>query len=142
MFYKTDVNGNRIPAMEGGYLDFVKDITGATTLAIEESGKVCTLNAAAGAQVSLPAVSATWKFKFVVKQAFDTTDWTIVAASNVIQGGAVVNNVHVPASNENTISFVATADAVGDYIEVWSDGEQIYCSGSGTAAGSITFTAP
>jgi len=47
----------------------------------------------------------------------------------------------VPASNENTISFVATAETIGDFIEIYSDGTNFYADGVGAAAGSITFTA-
>jgi len=140
MFYKTDASGNRVPAMEGGYLSFTKDITAATTLTIEDSGKVCVLKAATGAAVTLPDSSATWNFRFVVGLAFGTSSWTVTADDIIIQGGAIVNSTFVPASNENTISFVHTAEALGDYVDVVSDGTTIYVSGVGAGAGSITFT--
>lgn len=116
--------------------------TAAVTLTAADSGKDVYLDAAAGFAITLPAVTAGLKYKFIVGSAFATTDFTIVAATDVIQGGAVVNSVFVPAANENTISFVATAEGVGDYVELSSDGTNWYASGIGAAAGSITFTAP
>lgn len=118
-------------------------LTGATTLTAEDSGKVFLLKASAGAQITLPAVatSAGLRFKFIVGQAFATTDWTVKAASNVIEGSVLVNGAHVAGVNENTISFVASAEAVGDFAELVSDGANWYVNGSGVSAGSITLTA-
>lgn len=121
----------------------VEAVTGAVTLTAEDSGKVLILKAAAGAQITLPAVatSSGLRFKFVVGLAFATTDWTVLAASNVIQGSVLVNGAHVAGSNENTISFVASAESVGDFAELVCDGTNWYVNGSGVSAGSITLTA-
>ena len=121
----------------------VEAVTGATTLTAEDSGKVFILKAAAGAQITLPAVatSAGFRFKFVVGQLFATTNWTVLAASNVIEGSVLVNGAHVAGVNENTISFVASAESVGDFAELVCDGTNWYVNGSGVSAGSITLTA-
>lgn len=116
--------------------------TAAVTLDAADSGKTIYLDAAAGFAISLPVVTNGLKYKFIVGLAFATTDFTIVSTTNVIQGGAIVNSVFVPAVDENTISFVATAEAVGDYVEIESDGTNWYVNGVGAGAGSITFTAP
>lgn len=118
-------------------------ITGARTLTASDSGTFFTLSAAAGAAIALPSVAiAGFKARFTVGLAFATTNWTIVSSTNVIQGSADVNSTLVPAANENTISFVATAETVGDYIDIYSDGTNFYAYGIGAAAGGITFTAP
>jgi hypothetical protein len=121
----------------------VEAVTGATTLTAEDSGKVLILNAAAGAEITLPAVatSAGLRFKFVVGLAFATTNWTVKAATNVIEGSVLVNGAHVAGVNENTISFVASAEAIGDFAELVCDGTNWYVNGSGVAAGAITLTA-
>lgn len=118
-------------------------LTGATTLTAEDSGKVFLLKAAAGAQITLPAVATSngFRFKFIVGQLFATTDWTVKAASNVIEGSVIVNGAHVAGVDENTISFVASAEAIGDFAELVCDGVNWYVNGSGVAAGSITLTA-
>jgi len=121
----------------------VENITGAITLTEFDSGKEFTLLASTGAQITLPAVAKKgFKARFTTGLAFATTNWTIKSATNVIQGGAHVNSVFVSASNENTISFVATAETIGDFIEIYSDGTNYYTNGFGASAGSITFTAP
>jgi len=118
-------------------------ISAATTLTAADSGRHFSLNAAAGAQITLPAVatSAGLNFRFTVQALFATTAWTILAASNVIQGGAIVNSVNVPGANENTITFAHATDTIGDFIQLHCDGVNWYASGVGTTAGAITFTA-
>ena len=117
-------------------------ISSAITLSAADSGKQFSLNAAAGAQITLPAVatSAGLNFRFTVQALFATTAWTIKAATNVIQGGAIVNSVNVPAADENTITFATAADTIGDFIQLNCDGVNWYASGVGTTAASITFT--
>jgi len=114
----------------------------ATTLSAADSGRLLSLNAAAGAQITLPAVatSAGLNFRFAVQALFATTAWTIKAASSVIQGGAIVNSVNVPSANRNTITFSASADTIGDFVELTCDGVNWYVFGLGTSAGAITFT--
>jgi hypothetical protein len=121
----------------------VEAITGATTLTAEDSGKVLILKASAGAQITLPAVatSAGLRFKFIVGQLFATTDWTVKAATNVIEGSVLVNGAHVAGVDENTISFVASAESIGDFAELVCDGTNWYVNGSGVTAGAITLTA-
>jgi hypothetical protein len=117
-------------------------ISAATTLTAADSGRHYSLNAAAGAQITLPAVatSAGLNFRFTVQALFATTAWTILAASNVIQGGAIVNSVNVASANRNTITFAHAADTIGDYVQLHCDGVNWYVSGVGTTAASITFT--
>jgi len=121
----------------------IETISTARTLTQFDSGKDFTLSATAGAQITLPSVAKKgFKARFTNGGAFSTTNWTIKSLTNVIQGGAHVNSTFVPASNENTISFVATAETIGDFIELYSDGTNFYVDGFGASAGAITFTAP
>jgi len=123
-------------------LEVMETLTGAATLTAEDSGKVFILNAAAGAQITLPAVAdaAGQNYRFIVGALFATTAWTIRAASNKIQGGVIVNSTLVPGADENTITFSASADTVGDFVELKCDGSNWYVFGMGTAAGAITLT--
>lgn len=120
----------------------VETISAARTLTASDSGKLFTLSATAGVAVTLPSVTvAGFRARFTVGAAFATTNFTIVSTTNVIQGSADVNSTLVPGANENTISFVASAETVGDFIEIYSDGTNFYAYGIGAAAGAITFTA-
>jgi len=123
-------------------VNVVETLTGATTLTAEDSGKVFVLNAAAGAQITLPAVAdaAGQNYRFIVGALFATTAWTVKAASNRIQGGVIVNSTLVPAADENTITFSASADTIGDFVELNCDGTNWYVFGMGTASGAITLT--
>jgi hypothetical protein len=124
-------------------IGLVETLTGATTLTAEDSGKSFSLNAAAGAQITLPAVatSAGFRYRFTVAALFATTAWTIKAATNKIQGGVIVNSVNVPGADENTITFAHAADTIGDFVELNCDGTNWYVFGLGTASGAITLTA-
>jgi len=130
--------------LSGAEFQLVKTetISTARTLTDADSGKYFTLSASAGVAITLPAVTVDgFRARFTVGASFATTNFTIVSTTNVIQGSADVNSTLVPASNENTISFVATAETVGDYVEIYSDGTNFYAYGIGAGAGSITFTA-
>jgi hypothetical protein len=124
-------------------LAVVETVAVATTLTAKDSGKVFILKASAGAQITLPAVatSAGLRFKFIVGQLFATTDWTVKALTNAIEGSVLVNGAHVAGVDENTISFVASAESIGDFAELVCDGTNWYVNGSGVTAGAITLTA-
>ena len=124
-------------------IGLVETLTGATTLTAEDSGKSFSLSAAAGAQITLPAVatSAGFRYRFTVAALFATTAWTIKAATSKIQGGVIVNSVNVPGADENTITFAHAADTIGDFVELNCDGTNWYVFGLGTTAGAITLTA-
>ena len=117
-------------------------IAAATTMEVGQSGGVYILTAAAGAAITLPTLKSGLNYRFIVGSAFATTDWTIVSSTDVIEGNAIVAGAHVPAANENTISFVASAESIGDFVELHCDGTSWFVSGSGVTTGSITFTAP
>lgn len=141
-YQKALSNGETFSVPVDGVGANVELVTGALTLTADDSGKEFVLNAAAGAAITLPSPVSGWKAKFRVGLAFATTDWTIVSSTNIIQGYAAVNYATVAAADENTISFVATAETVGDWIEVVCDGTNYHAFGVGNSAGSITFTAP
>ena len=141
-FDKIGSDGESLSLPNNGQGKVTIDVTGALALDFSDSGKSLILKAAAGAEITLPAVATSLGFKarFVTGLAFATTDWTIVSATNVIQGGVIVAGAHVAESGENTISFVATAESLGDYVDVECDGTNFYVSGSGVTTGSITLT--
>ena len=141
-FYKLDANGEAVALPNNGEGTSYLDITEATVLDFSYSGKNLILKAAEGAAITLPdvATSAGAVFKFITGLAFATTNWTIVSATNVIQGAVIVNSAHVAGVNENTISFVATAESIGDYVQLECDGTNWYITGSGVTTGSITLT--
>jgi hypothetical protein len=119
--------------------DNYETIATAKTLTASDSGKVFLLNAAAGVVIGLPLVNG-FKARFVTAAAFASTDFTLVSATSVINGNILVAGAHVAALAENTISFVASAESLGDFVDISCDGTNIYVSGSGVTTGSITAT--
>jgi|CEGF01.1.fsa_nt_gi hypothetical protein len=141
-YLKTQSNGEAIEVLANdGAGSSIEAITADTTLTAADSGKTYILDAT-GEVITLPAVAAGLKFKFICSAATATTDWTIVSATNVIQGSAIVAGAVVPAADENTISLVATKTLPGDFVEVVSDGTNWYAFGNAVTAAAITFTAP
>jgi len=118
-------------------------ITAAKTLTEADSGKVFYLDAAAGATITLPALKAGLFFKFVVADNFATTNWIIDSAEgDNIEGSILVSGGSTPAVGEDQINFVASAESLGDFVELECNGSKWFVSGFGTSAGSITVTDP
>lgn len=124
---------------------FAKTVAVATTLTSADSGKTVIMDAAAGATITLPALADGLRFKFFVGAAFATTNWIVASAEgDNITGNLLVAGAAVPAAAEDQINFVATAETVGDFIEVIADSgnSQWLVWGIGNAVGSITATDP
>ena len=121
----------------------VGTISAATTLLAADSETWYKLDAAAGVTITLPAVQAGLSFRFIVASSFATSNFIIDSAEgDNISGVLVVNGASVVAADEDQINFVATAETVGDFIDIWSDGTNWFVYGIGAAAGSITATDP
>ena len=96
----------------------VDAVSAAVTLTSADSGKWYELAASAGVTVTLPAVESGLNFRFVVANAFDTSNYIIDSAEgDNIDGILVVNGASVAASGEDQINFVASAESVGDFID-------------------------
>ena len=123
----------------------VEIVAAAKTLVAADNGKVFVMDAAAGATITLPALVNGLRFRFVVGATFATTNWIIDSAEgDNINGILVVNGASVAAVGEDQINFVATAEAIGDWIELIADSNnsQWLVTGVGAGAGSITATDP
>jgi len=126
----------------------VEVISAAQTLTAADSGKVFILDAAAGATVTLPALEEGLSFKFIVGAAFATSNWIVASAEGDNINGIIADMgatpAGVPASGEDQINFVNSAETVGDYIELVCDyaNSQWLVSGMCAANGGITATDP
>lgn len=126
----------------------VETLTGADTLTSADTGKVFILDASAGATVTLPALEAGLNFKFIVGANFATTNWVIDSAEGdningiIADMGATVAGV--PAVGEDQINFVASAESIGDWVELVADydNSQWIVTGMCGANGGITVTDP
>lgn len=126
----------------------VQTIAAATTLTAANSGTTYVLDAAGGATVTLPALEAGLYFKFIVGAAFASTNWVIDSAEGDNINGLIADMgstvAVVLASGEDQINFVASAETIGDWIELYadSDNSQWIVNGVCGANGGITATDP
>jgi hypothetical protein len=118
----------------------VETLAAARTLKEGDSGKLFLLNATEGAQIVLPSPKRGLGFRFLTAGAFGTTAWTLTTSTNIIQGSLIVGGASVPLEDENTITFVATSETLGDYVELLSDGTNYYANGIGAGEGALTGT--
>lgn len=121
----------------------VEDITAVKTLTASDNGKYFQLNAAAGVAVTLPAValSAGYRVRFTTKAAFATTPWVITSAEgDNLEGSVIVAGAVVDVDAADVINFVESAENIGDYVELWSDGTQWYAFGNALTVGALTAT--
>ena len=128
----------------------VHSLTGAYTVLASDSGKVFTLNAAAGAGITLPAVGTAageleegWNCRFIVGTAFATTDWIITATAAIMVGG--MNELEVDTSDDGpstvagtTINIELGAETIGDFIDMVVADGKIYISGQSKLDGAFT----
>jgi len=116
-------------------------LTANTTLTTADRGNTYLLDAV-GEVITLPGVAAGLNYKFICSVTTATTDWTIVAATNVIYGSAQVAGAVVAASAENTVTLVVAKFLPGDWVTIESDGTNWYVEASVVTTAGCTFTAP
>ena len=117
----------------------VESITAAKTLTVkDDNGKTFILNADPGVGITLPAPSAGCTFKFITGATFATTDWVITATGAIMYGSIQEAGAQQTVSAATTINLELAAEAIGDYLEMVSDGTNWYVSGMFATALSVT----
>ena len=138
----ADGNGTKLAAKAGfqnGEYIFNMNNASASSHILEmgDSGKIYLLNSTVARTISLPAVKAGIRFKFIVT---DSTAASTIATSEgtaLIKGNVVADN-DTDALDGTTITVGTSAD-VGDNLELVCDGTYWYASGH-TAHASAGFT--
>lgn len=119
----------------------VETISAVKTLTANDNGKTFLLNAAAGVTITLPSHASGLRFKFITGAAFATTNFIIAAADvDTMEGSMIVAGVVVDVAAADQINFVATAENIGDFVEVFSDGTYWHTFGNALTAGALTAT--
>lgn len=116
-------------------------ITGATTVATTDNGKVFFVSGT-GAAITLPAVTNTgFRAKFVVSGAIATSSFAITSAEgDNMEGSVIVAGAVVDVDAADVVNFVHTAENIGDFVEVISDGTSWHVFGNALNTGGITAT--
>lgn len=115
-----------------GGLDTTTPVSANTTITAAQSGATFVIGTT-GATYTLPAVTNDgFKAKFVVGAAFDTANAVIASAEgDNVSGTLIVAGAVVDCRAEDFVNFIADGEAVGDYVEVYSDGTQWLIGDSG-----------
>ena len=106
------------------------------TLGAKDSGKTYFLESTVARTITLPAVKAGLKFKFI---ATDTTADSSIATSEgtaLLKGGAECGDAYLTLAG--TTIIVEAAGAVGDWLEMICDGTYWYVSGHGSHDASFS----
>ena len=120
----------------------VEAITAGKTLTADDNGKVFILSDAASGDITLPAVATNVGFECKVICGFAITSASALksAEGDNIEGSIVVNGAQVDVDAADQLNFVQTAENIGDWVSVISDGTYWYAEGVGHGAGAITAT--
>ena len=106
------------------------------TLGAKDSGKTYFLESTVARTITLPAVKAGLKFKFI---ATDTTADSSIATSEgtaLLKGGAECGDAYLTLAG--TTIVVEAAGSVGDWLEMVCDGTYWYVSGHGSHDASFS----
>ena len=119
-------------------------ITATTTLTAAHSGKTLYISPASQTTITLPALTAGVKLRFVIAGAFETNNVVIDSAEgDNIEGAMIVAGAVVDCDAEDQINFVADGENLGDYIELESNGTKWFIGDSGAlTADKMTCTDP
>ena len=139
----ADGNGTKLAARasneDGAYMFNMNSSSASShTLDMGDSGKVYMLYSTVARTITLPAVAAGLKFKFI---ATDTTADSSIATSEgtaLIKGGAECGDAYLDLAG--TTIIVEAAGDIGDYLDFICDGTYWYVSGHGTHDASFSVT--
>ena len=138
-YYEIDSSGNKVPIESEGLRRNIVQLSADKTITAVESGTLFMLDAI-GEAITLPAVAMGLEYEFMIDTTVATSDWTITAATKVIQGSAEVAGNVIAASDEDIITLVVAKALPGDHIKLVSDGTNWYVSGNVVTTVGITFT--
>jgi hypothetical protein len=121
-------------------LDLTKTLTVAGSLTKDDSGYVCYLKSATGRAINLPAPLAGFKLTVITAQTFASTAWTFISTGANIRGGVLVNSAFVESAGTTTVTLSASAETLGDFFQLTSDGTSYFISGNFKAATGCAFS--
>ena len=139
----------RLQLPPSGSLEVYQELTAASTLSAEDSGKTFFLDsgATAGFTTTLPAPFFGARFMFIVKRApTATTGYAIVTngSANIFRGSIATADVNSAAADApvangaDSLTFAVTNSKVGDKIILESDGTSWFLSGFVSLYNAVT----
>jgi len=115
-------------------------ISVGSSLTAADSGKVFKVSGSGGT-VTLPAPTAGFSVRFVTTGGLDTANTVIAGGTaDVMEGSLIVDGAVVDVDAADQINFVHSADNLGDFVDIWSDGSNYYVFGNALNSGGLTAT--
>ena len=105
-------------------------------LEVADSGKVFFMSNTVARTVNLPAPTAGVRYKFIMSDT--TADSSIVATGAFFKGAAECGDAYLTLAGTTIVCELA--GAVGDWLEMISDGTYWYVSGHGSHDASFSVT--
>ena len=119
----------------------VEVITAGKTLTANDNGKTFILGDAAPGTITLPAVTNTgFTCKVIVGFALTSDGVLASAEGGNLEGALMVASTVVDVAAAGQLNFVDTAENIGDWASVFSDGTYWYVDGRALTTGAITAT--
>ena len=106
------------------------------TLGMKDSGKTYMLENTVARTITLPAVKAGLKFKFVVTDSTAASTIATSEGTSLIKGGILLATAWEPLAG--TTLTAATDNVIGDWVELVCDGTYWYISGQSGHANGFT----
>ena len=115
-------------------------ITIGETYTMADSGKTIKVSGTGGT-VTLPAPTEGFNIKFVTTGGLTSANTVIAGGTaDVMEGSIIVAGAVVDVDAADQLNFVHTADNLGDFVEIISDGSNYFVFGNALESGGITAT--
>tara|TARA_E500000318_G_scaffold106648_1_gene114879 strand:+ start:1061 stop:1471 length:411 start_codon:yes stop_codon:yes gene_type:complete len=115
-------------------------ITIGETYTMADSGKIIKVSGTGGT-VTLPAPTEGFNIKFVTTGGLTSANTVIAGGTaDVMEGSIIVAGAVVDVDAADQLNFVHTADNLGDFVEITSDGSKYFVFGNALESGGITAT--
>ena len=137
----ADGNGTKLAARasneEGAYMFNLNNSSASShSLDMGDSGKIYMVYSTVARTITLPAVSAGLKFKFIMTDTTADSSITTNEGTALFKGGAECGDAYLTLAG--TTIVLEAAGAVGDHLELICDGTYWYVSGHGSHDGSFS----
>jgi len=114
-------------------------LAAAKTLTADESNGVnYILDGGTGFGITLPAPTQGWRCRFTIGAVFSTDFVFTAETAGQLQGSVIEAGVLQLVAASDTITLEDGAEAIGDFLEFWSDGTSIFTFGNFATALSVT----
>ena len=137
----ADGNGTKLAARasneEGAYMFNLNNSSASShSLDMGDSGKIYMIYSTVARTITLPAVKAGLKFKFIMTDTSADSSITTSEGTALFKGGAECGDAYLTLAG--TTIVLEAAGAVGDHLELICDGTYWYVSGHGSHDASFS----